>query len=70
MNLTKSDLISLGKGLGIALVGAALTYLTAWISKTSFGEWTPFIVAFWGFFANVIRKLIDAPVEKSTGVSL
>ena len=70
MNLTKADLISLGKGLIIALIGAALTYLTAWISKTSFGEWTPFVVAFWGFVANIIRKYIDAPVLKATGTQL
>ena len=69
-NLTKTDLISLGKGLGIALVGAGLTYLSTWVTQTDFGAWTPMIVAFWGVFANVVRKFIDQPVKEATGVSI
>ena len=58
----KQDLISLAKGLGIALIGAALTYLTAWVTKTDFGTWTPIIVAFWSLAANIIRKSADGKV--------
>ena len=67
MKLTKTDLVALFKGLVITLVGAGLTYLTAWVTKADFGDWTPMIVAFWGLVANVIRKYIDAPVKEMTG---
>lgn len=59
----KQDLISLAKGLGIALIGAALTYLTAYVSKTDFGQWTPVIVVFWSVIANVVRKSADGVKE-------
>lgn len=70
MNLTKDDIISLLKGLGVALVGAALTYLTAFVTKTDFGTYTPIIVAFWGVIANVVRKMIDTPVKNATGLQI
>ena len=70
MNLTKTDLLSLGKGLVIALIGAALTYFTAWITGQNFGAYTPLVVALWGTIANVVRKYIDAPVKTSTGVQI
>ena len=70
MKLTKSDLLSLGKGLVIALIGAALTYFTGWITGHDFGAYTPLIVALWGTVANVIRKYIDAPVLKATGTQI
>ena len=70
MKLTKSDLLSLGKGLVIALIGAALTYFTGLITVHDFGAYTPLIVALWGTVANVIRKYIDAPVLKATGTQI
>ncbi len=70
MKLTKTDLVSLLKGLGVALVGAALTYLTAFVTGHDFGVYTPVVVMFWGFIANVVRKLIDQPVQEITGVKI
>jgi hypothetical protein len=61
--LGKEDLISLAKGLGIALIGAAVTYFTAYVTKTDFGVWTPIIVAFWSLAANIIRKSADGVKE-------
>jgi len=70
MNITKEDLISVGKGLVVALISAALTYLTTWITGHDFGAYTPVIVAVWGIVVNMVRKAVDAPVEKATGVKI
>lgn len=70
MNLTKDDLIAIGKGLVIAVIGAALTYLSTFIAGHDFGSWTPLVVALWGVIVNIIRKWIDEPVAKATGVQL
>lgn len=59
----EKDIISLVKGLAIAMIGAGLTYLTAWIAKLDFGTWTPLIVAFWSFVANLVRKYLDGVKE-------
>lgn len=45
-------------GLAVAVVGAGLTYVTAWISGADFGVWTPIIVAGFSVFANFVRKWI------------
>jgi len=58
------------KGLIIALLGAALTYLTTWISGYNWGVYTPVVVALWSVVVNLVRKAIDAPVQKMTGVSI
>jgi len=70
MKLTKTDLESLGKGLIIALIGATLTYLTEWITGQNFGEYTPIVVTFWGVIANIVRKYIDTPVQRATGLKI
>lgn len=54
--LTLDDLKKLGTGLGIALLGAALTYLTEQIPNIDFGQWTPLVVAFWSVIVNTARK--------------
>lgn len=54
--LTLDDLKRLGTGLGIALLGAALTYLTEQIPNIDFGQWTPLVVAFWSVIVNTARK--------------
>lgn len=56
--LVKEDFIKLGKGLLIACTGAALTYGSEWVVGTSFGIWTPMIVAAWSVVANMARKFI------------
>jgi len=57
--LGHQDLVSLAKGLGIALIGAGLTYLTAYVSKTNFGVYTPLIVTVFALIANIVRKSAD-----------
>ena len=57
-SISKEELISVLKGLGIALAGTALTYLTSWITQTSFGVYTPIIVAVWSVFVNFVRKFV------------
>lgn len=54
--LTVGDLKKLGIGLGIALLGAALTYLTEQLPNVDFGQWTPFVVALWSVIVNAVRK--------------
>ena len=46
------------KGLGIALAGAALTYLTSYISGANFGAYTPVVVALWSVVVNFARKYV------------
>ena len=56
--LSKADLIKLGTGLGIAVSGAALTYLSQFMASTDFGVYTPVIVAGWGVVVNIVRKYL------------
>ena len=53
------DLVSIAKGLGIALIGAALTYLTTVVTKMQFGQYTPVVYIFWSTVANTLRKVLD-----------
>lgn len=46
-------------GLGVALAGAALTYVSQIITTTDFGSWTPIVVALFSFLANIVRKWIS-----------
>ena len=66
MNLTKENWIKLGKGLVIAMLGAAAVYISEFASGADFGIWTPIIVAGASVFVNFVRKLADQlrnPVE-------
>jgi len=45
-------------GLGIAVAGAVLTYLTDLIPYVDFGAYTPIVVAVWSVIANTVRKFI------------
>jgi predicted membrane protein len=56
--LIKEDIKSLSIGLGITLTGAALTYITEYVAKADYGQYTALVVAIWALLANVIRKLI------------
>lgn len=62
-SLGKQDFISLGKGLGIALIGAGLTYFSAYVSKTDFGAYTPLVVTVFALIANIVRKSADGEVK-------
>lgn len=67
-SITKSELAAVGRGLGVAVGGAALTYLTAWIAGTNFTvtidgnvlNLTPLAVAAWSVVVNFARKYIPA----------
>lgn len=58
-SLNKGDLKSLAIGLGLALAGAALTYLNQAIANVDFGTWTPVVAALWAVVVNVVRKFIS-----------
>jgi hypothetical protein len=57
-SISKEELISVLKGLGIVCGGAALTYLTAFVAGHDFGSYTPVIVALWSVVVNFLRKFI------------
>jgi len=57
-SINSVDLTKLGKGMLIALAGAALTYGSEWVSGTDFGLWTPIVAAGWAVAANFVRKFI------------
>jgi hypothetical protein len=61
--LTKTDLTKVGKGVLVAIVGAALTYLTEWAANTDFGSYTPVIVAGLSILANIVRKWSTPSLE-------
>lgn len=71
-SLSLVDLKKLGVGMLIAVSGAVLTYGSEWVSGTSFGLWTPLIVAGWSVVANLLRKFVvdtttpDTPVTPDT----
>lgn len=54
--LDSADGGKLLRGLGVAVAGAGLTYLTTWLTGQDFGTATPMIVAGFGFIANFARK--------------
>lgn len=57
-SLSKTDLLKIGKGLLIALAGAALTYLADMIPQVDFGTWTPMAVAGFSFLINAGQKYL------------
>jgi hypothetical protein len=59
----KQDLLSLGKGLLIALAGTAITYLYAYITKQNLGVYTPIIMTLAPVIVNILRKSLDGRVE-------
>ncbi len=65
LSLSKGDIKKIGKGLLIALTGAALTYITEQIPNVDFGVWTPAVVAGWSVIVNAVRQLLT---DTRTGV--
>ena len=55
----KEDGKSILKGLGIAVGGAALTYLAGLLPNLEFGEFTPVVVALFSVLINAGRKFIE-----------
>ena len=64
--LNKTDVSKLGKGLGVACAGAALTYLSEWAASTDFGEYTPMVVCGMSVFVNFLRKWLTNTEHKET----
>lgn len=56
--MSSEELRKVGKGLLIALAGAALTYLSEQIPHVDFGVWTPMVVTFWSAFVNWARMYL------------
>jgi hypothetical protein len=56
--LNSADLIKIGKGLLIALGGAALTYLSTIVTKVDFGVYTPLAVAIFSTLINTASKAL------------
>ena len=61
--LTNIDWQKVLKGAAIAGAGAALTYLSSYISGQEFGTLTPVITAALSVAVNFFRKLKDANSE-------
>ena len=58
--LNSVDFKKLAVGLFVAVLGAALTYVTEAIGSVDLGEvWTPVVVVGWGLIVNTLRKLLD-----------
>lgn len=51
------------KGAGIAGAGAALTYLSSWVTGQDFGVMTPIVVAGISSLVQFFRKLAAAETE-------
>lgn len=57
--LGKVDGIKILRGLGVALAGAGLTYLSGVIAHMSFGQYTPIVYVFWSTLTNTAIKFLD-----------
>ena len=64
LNLDATDWGKVVKGAFIAGGGAALTYLSSWVSGTDFGVWTPIVVAGLSVLVNYFRK-VKGPVSEA-----
>lgn len=62
--LTVEDSQKIGKGLLIAIGGAALTYLSEMIPNVDFGQWTPVVVAAWSAVLNIARKYLSDNTDR------
>ena len=52
------DWTKIGKGLLIALAGAALTYVSEVLLEVDFGQLTAVVAAIWAVVVNIVRKWI------------
>lgn len=59
MKLTKVEIKKIGRGLLIALAGAALTYLSEQIPNVDFGTYTPVVVSGFSVLVNTLQKLLS-----------
>lgn len=54
--MNKEKLVSVFKGALIAAAGAALTYVTEFVSGTDFGSFGPIVAAGLAVLVNLLRK--------------
>ncbi len=57
--LGKQDMEKIGKGLLIALAGAALTYFATVVPQINFGAYTPLATALFAVLVNAAWKVLD-----------
>lgn len=57
--LNKEEGKKILKGLGIAIAGAALTYLSQYLTKTDFGDLTPMVVVINSVIVNTLTKYVQ-----------
>jgi len=62
-SLNKRDLTKIAKGAGIALGGAAITYIGQVAGQVNFGVWTPFVVGGISVIINAVQKYL-APTDE------
>lgn len=58
--LLRTEWKSVLKGAAIAGAGAALTFLSEYISGQDFGTWTPLLTAGLSVLVNAVRKIATA----------
>lgn len=58
--LNKADLVKIATGLGIAVGGAALTYLSEVVTDIDWGVYTPVVTALASVLVNVARKWLQS----------
>ena len=65
----KVDWLAVLRGAGVAAAGALLTYLSEFVMRTDFGQFTPLVVSAFSVLANIIRKQLglDALIAKAVG---
>ena len=54
----KATMVKIGKGILIAVGGAAVTYFAQYVSNTNFGVYTPLVVAGSAIIINAIKEYI------------
>ena len=59
LKLNKEDLIKILKGAIIAGLGVALTYLSASITDSDFGNYTALVTAAWSVVVNAVNRWIS-----------
>lgn len=57
-SLNKTDILKIGKGLGIAVAGTILTYLATIIPNLNLGDYTLFLMPIFSAGVNALLKLV------------
>jgi len=57
--LNKKDMLKVGKGLLIAVGGAACTYIAQAVTQFDFGIYSPVVVSGFSVLINFLRKFLN-----------